>query len=135
MKLTVKTLKGSQFEIKVQPHDTIMAVKKNVEEVQGKDTYPWGQQLLIHNGKVLKDETTLTENKVSEDGFLVVMLSKAKTTGVAGSSSAQVPASVPASTPIPTEAPPQAPPPVSSENDSQRQGSEYVLSFLILSCL
>lgn len=53
-----------------------MAVKKNVEEVQGKDTYPWGQQLLIHNGKVLKDETTLTENKVSEDGFLVVMLSK-----------------------------------------------------------
>ncbi|KMZ65687.1 Rad23 UV excision repair protein family [Zostera marina] len=124
MKLTVKTLKGSQFEIKVQPHDTIMAVKKNVEEVQGKDTYPWGQQLLIHNGKVLKDETTLTENKVSEDGFLVVMLSKAKTTGVVGSSSAQVPASVPASTPIPTEAPPQAPPPVSSENDSQRQGSE-----------
>lgn len=53
-----------------------MAVKKNVEEAQGKETYPWGQQLLIHNGKVLKDETTLIENKVSEGGFLVVMLSK-----------------------------------------------------------
>ena len=53
-----------------------MAVKKNIEEVQGKDNYPWGQQLLIHNGKVLKDESTLEENKVSEDGFLVVMLSK-----------------------------------------------------------
>lgn len=53
-----------------------MAVKKNIEDVQGKDNYPCGQQLLIHNGKVLKDETTLAENKVSEDGFLVVMLSK-----------------------------------------------------------
>ncbi|KAL9323242.1 hypothetical protein ACSQ67_011295 [Phaseolus vulgaris] len=76
MKLTVKTLKGSHFEIRVQPSDTIMAVKKNIEDVQGKDNYPCGQQLLIHNGKVLKDETTLADSKVSEDGFLVVMLSK-----------------------------------------------------------
>ena len=53
-----------------------MAVKKNIEEKQGKDSYPWGQQLLIFNGQVLKDESTLEENKVSEDGFLVVMLSK-----------------------------------------------------------
>lgn len=53
-----------------------MAVKKNIEDAQGKDNYPCGQQLLIHNGKVLKDETTLADNKVSEDGFLVVMLSK-----------------------------------------------------------
>ncbi|KAF4396840.1 hypothetical protein F8388_004808 [Cannabis sativa] len=81
MKLTVKTLKGSHFEIKVQPTDTIMAVKKNIEDIQGKDNYPCGQQLLIHNGKVLKDETTLAENKVTEDGFLVVMLSKSKTLG------------------------------------------------------
>lgn len=56
----------------------IMAVKKNIEDVQGKDNYPCGQQLLIHNGKVLKDESTLAENKVSEDGFLVVMLSKVR---------------------------------------------------------
>lgn len=54
----------------------VMAVKKNIEDVQGKDNYPCGQQLLIHNGKVLKDETTLADNNVSEDGFLVVMLSK-----------------------------------------------------------
>ncbi|KAJ6804042.1 ubiquitin receptor RAD23b-like [Iris pallida] len=115
MKLTVKTLKGTHFEIKVQPSDTIMAVKKNIEEIQGKDSYPWGQQLLIHNGKVLKDESTLEENKVTEDGFLVVMLSKSKTS-VSGSSSAQ-PSSAPvvppppapvASPPAPVEAPPQA---------------------------
>jgi len=53
-----------------------MAVKKNIEDAQGKDNYPCVQQLLIYNGKVLKDETTLADNKVTEDGFLVVMLSK-----------------------------------------------------------
>ncbi|KAK1422420.1 hypothetical protein QVD17_25525 [Tagetes erecta] len=89
MKLTVKTLKGSHFEIRVQPSNTIMAVKKNIEDVQGKDNYPCGQQLLIHNGKVLKDETTLADNKISEDGFLVVMLSKSKSSSSGGASSAQ----------------------------------------------
>ncbi|KAJ8755196.1 hypothetical protein K2173_018994 [Erythroxylum novogranatense] len=89
MKLTVKTLKGSHFEIVVQPTDTVMAVKKNIEDVQGKDSYPCGQQLLIHNGKVLKDETTLADNKVLEDGFLVVMLSKSKATSSAANPSNQ----------------------------------------------
>nr|KJB69954.1 hypothetical protein B456_011G053200 [Gossypium raimondii] len=104
MKLIVKTLKGSHFEIRVQPNDTIMAVKKNIEDIQGKDNYPCGQQLLIHNGKVLKDETTLAENKVSEDGFLVVMLSKSKSLGSTGASSAQ-PASSTPSTTVPASAP------------------------------
>uniref|UniRef100_A0A9I9DXX1 Ubiquitin receptor RAD23 n=2 Tax=Cucumis melo TaxID=3656 RepID=A0A9I9DXX1_CUCME len=120
MKLTVKTLKGSHFEIRVQLTDTVMAVKKNIEDVQGKDNYPCGQQLLIHNGKVLKDESTLAENKVSEEGFLVVMLSKSKTSASAGQSSTQpaqnppvaqpVLSSTPAAqvTPSPTPAP-QAP--------------------------
>lgn len=98
MKLTVKTLKGRHFEIRVQPTDTVMAVKKNIEDVQGKDNYPCGQQLLIHNGKVLKDETTLAENKVTEDGFLVVMLSKSKTSGSVGTSSTQPAAATPPTT-------------------------------------
>ncbi|CAA7026029.1 unnamed protein product [Microthlaspi erraticum] len=89
MNLTVKTLKGRHFEIRAQPTDTIMAVKKNIEDSQSKDNYPCGQQLLIHNGKVLKDETTLAENKVTEEGFLVVMLSKSKAASSGGSSSAQ----------------------------------------------
>ncbi|URE17821.1 DNA repair protein [Musa troglodytarum] len=109
MKLTVKTLKGTHFEIRVQPNDTIMAVKKNIEQIQGKDSYPWGQQLLIHNGKVLKDETTLEENKVKEDGFLVVMLSKSKAAGSSGSSSAQPSATSAVQHSTPKEAPAQVP--------------------------
>ncbi|XP_022150127.1 ubiquitin receptor RAD23b-like [Momordica charantia] len=120
MKLTVKTLKGSHFQIEVQPSDTVLGVKKNIEDVQGKDNYPCGQQLLIHNGKVLKDETTLAENKVSGDGFLVVMLSKSKTVGSAGSSSTQTTTNAPTTTPTSNststpEAPTQTQPPASRD--------------------
>uniref|UniRef100_A0ACD5Z7U7 Uncharacterized protein n=1 Tax=Avena sativa TaxID=4498 RepID=A0ACD5Z7U7_AVESA len=105
MKLTVKTLKGIQFEIRVQRNDTIMAVKKKIEEVQGKDSYPWGQQMLIHRGKVLKDECTLDENQISEEEFLVVMLSKSKASASSGTSSAQ-----PSSTSVTSQVPPVAQP-------------------------
>jgi len=56
----------------------ISAVKKNIETVQGVDVYPAAQQMLIHQGKVLKDGTTLEENKVAENSFIVIMLSKVK---------------------------------------------------------
>ncbi|XP_020578531.1 ubiquitin receptor RAD23b-like isoform X2 [Phalaenopsis equestris] len=118
MKLTVKTLRGSHFEIQVHPNDTVMAVKKNIEEVQGKDNYPWGQQLLIHNGKVLKDETTLEENKVSEDGFLVVMLSKSKTGSTTGGSSTVQP-----STTAPPPQQPQVPAPTAQQLLAATQSS------------
>ncbi|CAK9134226.1 unnamed protein product [Ilex paraguariensis] len=99
-----------------------MVVKKNIEDIQGKDNYPCGQQLLIHNGKVLKDESTLAENKVTEDGFLVVMLSKSKPLGSSGTSSTQpastiAPTSSPAPTPAP-EVPLQPPASESAASDS-----------------
>ncbi|TKY64694.1 Ubiquitin receptor RAD23b [Spatholobus suberectus] len=125
MKLTVKTLKGSHFEIRVQPSDTVMAVKKNIEDVQGKDNYPCGQQLLIHNGKVLKDETTLVENKVSEDGFLVVMLSKSKTLGSATASSVQ-PARNPSTTVSTSNSTSASDPPV------QTQAANNVMSSIVI---
>ncbi|KAL3617686.1 hypothetical protein CASFOL_038007 [Castilleja foliolosa] len=104
MKLNVKTLKGSHFQISVHPNDTIMAVKKSIEGVQGKDNYPCVQQLLIHNGKVLKDESTLAENSVTEDGFLVVMLSKGKNSSSSVSTSSQ-PTSAHSPTPTPEARP------------------------------
>lgn len=51
-------------------------MKKNIEAVQGVDVYPAAQQMLIHQGKVLKDDTTLEENQVAENSFVVIMLSK-----------------------------------------------------------
>jgi UV excision repair protein RAD23 len=52
----------------------ISDVKKLIESSQGQNVYPADQQMLVHQGKVLKDETTLEENKVLENNFLVIML-------------------------------------------------------------
>lgn len=54
----------------------VFDVKRNIEALQGSDVYPAEQQMLIHQGKVLKDPTTLEENKVAENSFVVIMLTK-----------------------------------------------------------
>ncbi|KAK3035218.1 hypothetical protein RJ639_033852, partial [Escallonia herrerae] len=79
-------------------------VKKGIESIHG-DVYPAAQQMLIHQGKVLKDETTLQENNVAENSFVVIMLTKTKvsasgasTTSAAPSSLAQPASSLPPAT-------------------------------------
>ncbi|KAG0476419.1 hypothetical protein HPP92_013260 [Vanilla planifolia] len=78
MQIFVKTLKGTHFEIEVKPEDTVAEVKKSIETSQGVIVYPADQQMLIHQGKVLKDDTTLAENNVAEKSFVVIMLRKVK---------------------------------------------------------
>nr|GMD24903.1 ubiquitin receptor RAD23c-like [Ipomoea batatas] len=87
MKIFVKTLKGTHFEIEVKPEDTVADVKKSIETVQGSNVYPASQLMLIHQGKVLKDGTTLEENKVAENNFVVVMMTKSKSSSGEGSAS------------------------------------------------
>lgn len=53
-------------------------MKKNIETVQGADVYPASKLMLIHQGKVLKDETTIEENKVAENSFIVIMMTKVR---------------------------------------------------------
>ncbi|KAI3791379.1 hypothetical protein L2E82_05147 [Cichorium intybus] len=65
-------------------------VKKNIETVHG-DVYPTAQQMLIHQGKVLKDPTTLEENKVAENSFIVILLSKTKAPSGEASTAATAP--------------------------------------------
>ncbi|CAN1851645.1 Ubiquitin receptor RAD23c [Linum perenne] len=114
MKIFVKTLKGSAFDIEVKPQDTVADVKQHIETAQGANIYPAGQQMLIHQGKVLKDNTTLDENKVVENSFIVVMLSKSKSSSGEGSTASTAPqTSTPSATAPQTGAPlstaPQAP--------------------------
>ncbi|KAB2047602.1 hypothetical protein ES319_A13G058500v1 [Gossypium barbadense] len=112
MKVSVKTLKGTHFDIEVKPEDAVADVKKNIETVQGADVYPAAQQMLIFKGKVLKDDTTLAENSVTENSFIVIMLTKAP------EASSLPTATVPASTaPVVTSAaaaPPAESAPVAS---------------------
>ncbi|KAL1569802.1 Ubiquitin receptor RAD23d [Salvia divinorum] len=98
MKIFVKTLKGSQFEIEVKPNDAVADVKKNIETVQSSAVYPAAQQMLIYQGKVLKDESTLEQNEVSEGSFVVIMLTKNRSLPRGSASSSAAPSNmVPAS--------------------------------------
>lgn len=104
MKIFVKTLKGTHFEIEVKPEETVADVKKSIETAQGSDVYPAAQQMLIHQGKVLKDGTTLEENKVAENSFVVIMLSKTKSASGEGSTTSTAPTTK-TSAPPPTSTP------------------------------
>ncbi|EPS71284.1 hypothetical protein M569_03474, partial [Genlisea aurea] len=117
MKIFVKTLKGTHFEIEVKPEDTVSDVKTIIETAQGE--YPAAQQMLIHQGKVLKDATTLEENNVAEKSFVVIMLTKNKATSGEGSTTsssatAKVPqgsGSAPTATPVQESETPHPPTP------------------------
>ncbi|KAG7550817.1 Ubiquitin domain [Arabidopsis thaliana x Arabidopsis arenosa] len=76
MKIIVKTLKGTRFEIEVKPNDSVAEVKKNIETVLGASEYPAAQQILIHKGKKLRDETTMEANKVFEKSVIAIMITK-----------------------------------------------------------
>ncbi|XP_048503243.1 ubiquitin receptor RAD23c isoform X4 [Beta vulgaris subsp. vulgaris] len=76
MKIYVKNLKGKHFQIEVKPQDTVLDVKKNIESVKGANLFPASHQMLIYQGKVLIDGTTLEHNKVAENSFIVIMLSE-----------------------------------------------------------
>ncbi|KAL1568451.1 Ubiquitin receptor RAD23d [Salvia divinorum] len=116
MKIFVKTLKGSHFEIEVQAEDRIEDLKKVIESNQGENVYPASQQMIIYQGKVLKDGTTVEENKVAESSFVVVMLTKNKVSPGEGSTTSSAPAikapqtsAAPTSTPVSdTPQPPSA---------------------------
>ncbi|KAI3513787.1 hypothetical protein L1887_11948 [Cichorium endivia] len=81
---------GNQLNANSDCRCEFAGVKKNIETVQG-DVYPTAQQMLIHQGKVLKDPTTLEENKVAENSFIVIMLSKTKAPSGEASTAATAP--------------------------------------------
>ncbi|KNA15086.1 hypothetical protein SOVF_101410 [Spinacia oleracea] len=103
MKVFVKNLKGTYFQIEVNPQQTIADVKKNIEYVQGENDFPASQQMLIYQGKVLTDTTTLEENKVGEKSFIVVTLIKSKSSSgrsSAATAGVAVPTSKAPATPV-----------------------------------
>lgn len=75
--MTFRTVTGQSFSLDLEESSKVLAVKEKVRETKG-DAYPAANQVLIFQGKVLKDDTTLAENKVSENGFMVIMVTKPK---------------------------------------------------------
>ncbi|VAI84988.1 unnamed protein product [Triticum turgidum subsp. durum] len=112
MKLNVKTLKGTSFEIEATPEASVGEVKRIIESAQGQNVYPADQLMIIYQGKILKDDTTLEVNKVAENSFLVIMLSKPKASSSGASTASKTPVSQsqPATPPAPVTSAARSPP-------------------------
>lgn len=75
MKLTIKTLSQLTFKIDIEPEKTVGELKDEIEKDHGKD-YPRRDQKLIYSGKILADETKLSEYDIDEKKFIVLMITR-----------------------------------------------------------
>lgn len=122
MLLTLKTLQQQVFKVEIDPSETVRALKQKIEAERGKE-FPAGYQKLIYCGKILNDDSPLTEYKIEEKNFVVVMLTKPKPKPAEAASSAAetAPAAAASSavaTPKEEEQKPETKPEASSETES-----------------
>jgi len=105
MKITVKTLQQKVFQIDAEGTDTVVDLKKKIEQSQGHGVET---QKLIYSGKILPDSKTVEACEIKEKDFLVLMVSKPKAAPTAPAASTS---SAATSSPVPAAAAPAAPSP------------------------
>mmetsp|Transcript_28285 Transcript_28285/g.38939 ORF Transcript_28285/g.38939 Transcript_28285/m.38939 type:complete len:432 (-) Transcript_28285:295-1590(-) len=101
MKFSVKTIKGDLFKVEAEPTDSVAIVKQKIQETRADLVAE--RQKLIHSGKILKDDQTISELGLSESDFIVCMVTKETTKSKPVE---QAPAPAPSSaSAIPSQAP------------------------------
>ena len=76
MKINLKTLKGQNFVLEVQPEMTVAALKAMISEAHG---HPIETQKLIASGKIMDDnQKAVKDFKVVEKSTIVLMTVKAR---------------------------------------------------------
>lgn len=127
MIITVKTLQQKSFKVEIDEAETVLAMKKKIEEEQGAG-FPAASTRLIYAGKILSDTSTISDYKIQESNFVVVMPSKSRnvsapkpqpststTPAAPPSTPAQQTTSTPAPTPQETSTSETAPPQVATD--------------------
>lgn len=104
LKVAVRPLKGTGFEVEVAPEATVLDLKKTIEATSAE--FPADLQKLIYQGKILADDASVKDVGIKSGEFVVVMLAKANQAQAKPppSSAASTPAAVP--TPTPSDAAP-----------------------------
>lgn len=77
MHITIKTLQQQSFKIEVEPDDVVKTLKDKIATEKG-DGFAAENQKLIYAGKILDDAKKISEYKIEESKFVVIMMSKAK---------------------------------------------------------
>lgn len=97
MLVTLKTLQQQSFQIEIDPEETVKALKLKIEVEKGKD-YAADYQRLIYAGKILLDDNKLSTYNIDEKKFIVIMVTKPKTSETPASSTSAPEAGESAST-------------------------------------
>lgn len=104
MIITLKTLQQQTFKVEIPEEELVKKLKEKIEEEKGKETFPAAGQKLIYAGKILDDEKKISEYKIEEKNFVVVMVTKPKAAPVKPPETAAAPPAETASTPTPAPA-------------------------------
>jgi UV excision repair protein RAD23 len=116
MQITLKTLQQNTFKVDIDSDETVMALKKKIEQEKGSDLFPAEGQKLIYAGKILSDDNTIESYKIEESNFVVVMVSKPKGKTATPKSAPEAPTT---SVQPPTQAAAPAEPPKEPEKPTE----------------
>ncbi|XP_074785992.1 UV excision repair protein RAD23 homolog A [Athene noctua] len=116
--VTLKTLQQQTFKIRMEPHETVRALKEKIEAEKGSDAFPVAGQKLIYAGKILSDDVPIREYRIDEKNFVVVMVTKAKSAlGTAAPEAGAGGTSEPPAAPGPPPAADAVPPPPAAPSE------------------
>ncbi|XP_072309275.1 UV excision repair protein RAD23 homolog B [Eucyclogobius newberryi] len=110
MLITFRTLQQQTFKIEIDENESVKALKERIEQERGKD-FPLAGQKLIYAGRILTDDMLLTECKIDEKNFVVIMVTKPKAVTTTDSKSSTAAPAAAAAAPAPD-------PPASSATSS-----------------